>query len=122
MNRWIFLCVVILAACRPDTPESLRIDAARQFVRECKRNGSPRWSFRAHAMGDTCDVLVVESLVPLDQRMVDRVHYAAPGRSGVQTFLDDHRFRAAAYTDPKNGLWTFGAITREEARSLKPCD
>jgi hypothetical protein len=46
--------------------------------------------------------------------------YAAFG--GVEEFAQDRRFRAVVYRDAAERLWTYGATSRDEARSMPRCD
>lgn len=123
MTRILVVCL-FLAACEPATPASLHIAAAQTLSDDSSRSGTARWKLHARAAGLDCDVLLIESSVPLDARMVEEAHYGAPGLSedGIQSFARTHRFRGVVYTDrTRLRLWTYGAVTRDEVPSLPVC-
>jgi hypothetical protein len=57
--------------------------------------------------------------------MVEAMHYGAGAYDiydgGVQQFLRERAFRGVAYKDGSGRVWTYGAVTQNEAEALVPC-
>lgn len=117
------VCLLNTACDSAGTSTALYVEAADAFRRQCERTGNPGWKLRASAAGIECDVLWIESKVPLDTSMIEAFHYARPTSNGnaVQLFSEAHRFRGVAYTDSNQRIWTYGAVTRDEVPALRPC-
>ena len=115
MSRFAAFGLLIALACdfHPPVPSNL----------EAVRDVQQRYSVRA--AGEDCLVLVIRTDSALDDRTVESIQYgtsdltAYPG--GVQQFVADKRLRAVVYEDANDGLWPYGSITREEARSIQAC-
>lgn len=125
MNR-LLIVFLLLAACDADTPTIERIDAARALTKQYDRSSISDWRLRATVAGRDCDVLLVRAAIPLDSTMVEAVHYGTGdsrvSEGGIENFCSLQRFRGVAYSDSKRGLWTYGAITKDEVPTLPPCD
>lgn len=117
MSRFAAFGLFIALACDFHPAARASLDTVRKI-----RAGN---SIRASAAGEDCLVLVIRTDSALDDRTVESIQYgtgdltAYPG--GVQQFVADKRFRAVVYEDANDGLWTYGSITREEARALQDC-
>jgi hypothetical protein len=105
--------------------DDIHVMAADHFTRRYSQSRLSAWNVRADAAGSDCAVLYIEASLILEDAMVEAMHYGA-GRydiydGGVQQFCRDRAFRGAAYKDSTGKMWTFGAVTREEAETLKRC-
>jgi hypothetical protein len=121
MNRFPALgLLTMLAACNFNPAAKVSIDAANRLAEQCSKE-----KLEARAAGDDCLVVLLRADLPLDDTTVESIHYGTgdlttyPG--GVQQFLEDAKFRAAVYEDADGQLWTYGSITKDEARSLPAC-
>ena len=78
-----------------------------------------------HAAGDDCLILLIRTKTALDNATVESIHYGTGEHNaydgGIRQFAEDRGFRAVAYKDADGGLWTYGAITRDEAKSMPIC-
>lgn len=75
--------------------------------------------------GSDCRVLLLTIETAVDDELVESIHYGTGGYDafgGAEQFARDHGFRAVVYRDAGGGLWTYGATTRDEARSIQPCE
>lgn len=120
MKRLFFCGFAIVAfACGNDHAEPA-IAAARAFTKRYEG-----LNLKAHAAGTDCQVLLIASDTVLDSTTVESIQYgvghANAYEGGADRFAEDRRFRAVVYRDRDNGLWTYGATTREEAASLPLC-
>ncbi len=120
MSRFPFIgLLVTLAACYFNPAVQQPIEAARKLDEKWKSH-----PFRVEAAGNDCLVLLVRAESALDDAAVESIQYGTDFTAyagGIQQFVEDHRFRAAVYKDSNGGLWTYGSITREEARSMPTC-
>lgn len=119
MQRFLrSLCVLALIACDAQ-PVSKEATAADLFTREHTQH-----KLQATAAGSDCRVLLVAIETRFDDDLVESVHYGTGSYGafgGVEQFARDRGFRAVVYRDPAGGLWTYGATTKDEARSLPRC-
>ena len=120
MKRFIRAGLVLaLVACnvRPAANES--VAAADLFTKEHAAR-----KLRASAAGEDCKVLLIRIDGALDRELVDSLHYGTgeyDAFGGVEQFAQDRDFRAVVYRDSEGELRTYGATTRDEARSLPHC-
>jgi hypothetical protein len=105
------------------------------FALACDFNPTARASFESvrdiherysvRAAGEDCLALLIRTDSAFDDRTVESIQYGTGDftayAGGVQQFMADRRFRAVVYKDTNDGLWTYGSITREEARSIETC-
>ena len=119
MHRLIRAAFVLaLIACNAQ-PIRRETTAADLFTREHRKH-----KLQATAAGSDCRVLLIAIETQFDEDLVESIHYGTGGYGafgGVEQFARDRGFRAVVYRDPSDGLWTYGATTRDEARSLPPC-
>ena len=78
----------------------------------------------AFVAGSDCLALVIHAGTRLDDSLVESMqygtgHYVAFG--GIEAFAEKRRFRAVVYRDAAERLWTYGAVSLEEARSMPRC-
>jgi hypothetical protein len=113
---WAF--VLALIACNAQ-PVSREATAADLFTREHRKH-----RLQAAVAGSDCRVLLIATETPFDVELVESIQYGTGDYGafgGVEQFARDRGFRAVVYRDPSGGLWTYGATTRDEARSLPRC-
>jgi len=123
------MTLLALMACksdsRPAAEEQRRISEATVFTQVYSRSALAQWKVRATAAGKDCGVLYVATSIIMEDALVDALHYGAgaydiyPG--GVKSFSRERAFRGVAYRDATEKVWTYGAITPEEAAQLAPC-
>jgi hypothetical protein len=109
--------VVALVAC--NAGRGPHETAAALLTREHREE-----KLRASAAGSDCRVLLVEIETESDDDLVESIHYGTGqygAFGGVEQFAQDRGFRAVIYRDAAGAVWTYGATTREEARSIPPC-
>jgi hypothetical protein len=103
----------------------VRINAAAAFTDRYARSRMTAWKLRAHAAGEDCTVLFIETPIILEDSMVEAMHYGAGAydvtAGGVQQFSRDRTFRSVTYKDGSGRIWTYGGITPGEAGALKAC-
>lgn len=112
------LCVLVLIACDAQ-PVSKEASAADVFTRQHTAH-----KLQAAAAGSDCRVLLIAIETRFDDDLVESIHYGTDDYKafgGVEQFARDRGFRAVVYRDPSGGLWTYGATTKDEARSLPRC-
>jgi hypothetical protein len=100
-------------------PASREDAAAALFARQHRKH-----PLQATAAGSDCRVLLIDLETPADENLVESIHYGTGDYGafgGAEQFARDHQFRAVVYRDASGGCWTYGATTREEARSLPRC-
>jgi hypothetical protein len=102
-----------------------RISAASVLAREYASSPFASWKVHVDAAGRDCAVLLVQPSIPMDDSLVEALHYgsgpyAAYG-GGVEHFSRAHSFRAVAYRDASGHIWTYGAVDTAEAETLAPC-
>ena len=130
MNRMLVVPIVLLiAACESNpkpSPNDVRVAAARFFTQRYSHSRLARWNVRAAAAGRDCDVLLVDTSIMMEDSMVEALHYGGGGYSvlggGVEYFCRQRSFRGVAYTDSTARVWTYGAVTADQARRMKRCD
>ena len=130
MRRFVALSLLALicASCespRPPTEREHRIAAARRFTRQFGLSALSAWNVRASAAANDCGVLYVEVSVPLDEPMVETMHYGTGSydvnRGGVQRFCRERSFRGVVYRDASGRTWAYGATDAAEVATLQPC-
>jgi hypothetical protein len=110
--------VLALIACDAQ-PVSRETTAADLFTREYKKH-----QLQATAAGSDCRVLLIAIETQFGKNLVESIHYGTDGYGalgGGEQFARKRGFRAVVYQDQNGGLWTYGATTRDEARSLPRC-
>jgi hypothetical protein len=110
--------VLALVACDAQ-PVSKEASAAELFTRRHAEH-----KLQAAVAGSDCRVLLIAIETRFDEDLVESIHYGTGDYGafgGVEQFARDRAFRAVVYRDPAGGLWTYGATTRDEARSLPRC-
>ncbi|HYO76111.1 MAG TPA: hypothetical protein VE010_06570 [Thermoanaerobaculia bacterium] len=128
MSRWILvsLCLLLAARCGVNPPANAHVAAAAMFTERYAKSRLADWKVRGKAAGTDCTVLLIETAVPLNDTVVEALHYGAGAydvfSGGIHYFSRERAFRAVTYHDSIGGVWTFGAVTVDEAGSLKPCD
>jgi len=119
MQRLMRAAVVLaLIACNAQ-PVRREATAADLFTRQHRQH-----KLQATAAGSDCRVLLIATEMQFDEDLVESIHYGTDGYGafgGGEQFARDRGFRAVVYRDPSGGLWTYGATTRDEARSLPRC-
>jgi hypothetical protein len=121
MNRLLALSAILaLCGCEYDPATKRSIDATNTVNRLYAAQ-----NVQASAAGNDCMILFIRVDAPLDDSMVESIQYGTGERDayegGIQQFAEDRKFRAVAYKDAQGGLWTYGSITRDEARSMSTC-
>ena len=114
--RWALVLALLACYAQPASKEAAAADLFTQRHREDK--------LQATAAGSDCRVLLIAIETQFDNDLVESIHYGTGGYEafgGVEQFARDRGFRAVVYRDPSGGLWTYGATTRDEARSLPRC-
>lgn len=121
--------LLAMAACksntRPAAERERQISAANAFTKVYSSSALSQWKIRGTAAGKDCGVLFVATSMIMEDALVDALHYGAgaydiyPG--GVKNFSREAAFRGVAYRDATEKVWTFGAVTPEEAAQLVPC-
>jgi len=118
--QWFMRTAFVLALIACDAPPVRREQtAAASFTRAHTNH-----KLQATAAGSDCRVLLVATEAQFDDDLVETIHYGTgdyDAFGGVEQFAHERGFRAVVYRDPSGGLWTYGATTREEARSLPRC-
>jgi hypothetical protein len=113
------------ASTRRSTAEQVRIDAANLFTRRYAKSRLSEWKIRAQAAGPRCSVLVVQMSVIMEDSMIEAMHYGTGAYDvvdgGAQRFYRERNFRGVAYKDASDRIWTYGAVSDEEAGKLVEC-
>ncbi|HEX8617247.1 MAG TPA: hypothetical protein VF911_06655 [Thermoanaerobaculia bacterium] len=121
----IALFITFTAACNPDRQNNAYVVAAENFTQRCSKSRLAPWNVRAAAAGADCEILVVQTSIILEDSLVEALHYGTGNYGiydgGVQNFSRNSEFRAVAYKDSTGAVWTYGATTADEAKTLKPC-
>jgi hypothetical protein len=119
----ILLCFVI--ACTSNPEHEQRIDAANRLTKMYAHSRFSAWELRARAAGTNCDVLFVQTANVLDDSLVEAMHYGGTDyqmvEGGIEKFHRERAFRAVAYQDAAERVWTYGPLTVIEGESLQPC-
>ena len=112
--------LLLLSACQFNPKAEAPVKAAREFNELFATQ-----RLHANAAGDDCLVLLVGTNAHLDDTAVESLHYGAGNppayKGGVRQFTEDRGFRAVVYRDTDRALWTYGAITRDEAQVIRTC-
>jgi hypothetical protein len=112
--------VLALLACPAErSGDAAAVAAAASFTLKHATH-----KLHATVAGSDCRVLLISIDAPADRHLVESIHYGTGGYEdfgGVEQFARDHDFRAVVYRDVVGGLWTYGATTRDEARSIPRC-
>jgi len=112
--------VLALLACPAErTGDAAAVAAAASFTLKHATH-----KLHATVAGSDCRVLLISIETPADRQLVESIHYGTGGYEefgGVEEFAHGHEFRAVVYRDAGGSLWTYGATTRDEARSLPRC-
>ncbi|HEX7828267.1 MAG TPA: hypothetical protein VF787_01365 [Thermoanaerobaculia bacterium] len=124
MHRLLAMTLLTLfLACDADPVAEAHIKASDELTERYRQ--FPKWSIRSYAAGNDCQVLLVQTGQALTDNIVEAFQYGSPKykvyEGGIQKFAADRRFRAVTYRDVNERLWTYGATTEKEARSLEPC-
>ena len=121
----LFAVMACKSNSRPPAEQQRRISAASAFTKVYANSALSQWNVRGTAAGKDCGVLFVSTSIIMEDALVDALHYGAgaydiyPG--GVKSFSRERAFRGVAYRDATEKVWTYGAITPEEAAQLAPC-
>lgn len=130
MLRQLLLCLVLFAcACKPglfaERPHDPRIAAAAFLTDRYAHSRFAKWDIRAHAAGQDCSVLLVETSQILDDSLVEALHYGAGVYEivdgGIPGFLQQQGFRGVVYVDGTERRWAFGVVEEEEVPEIEPC-
>lgn len=121
----LFAVMACKSNSRPPAEQQRRISAASAFTKVYANSALAQWNVRGTAAGKDCGVLFVATSIIMEDALVDALHYGAgaydiyPG--GVKNFSREASFRGVAYRDATDKVWTYGAVTPEEAAQLAPC-
>lgn len=120
--------LAVMTACKSNShpeAEQRQVSAANALTKVYTNSALAQWKVRGTAAGKDCGVLFVATSIIMEDALVDALHYGAgaydiyPG--GVNTFSREAKFRGVAYRDATQKVWTYGAVTPEEAAQLTPC-
>jgi hypothetical protein len=106
-------------ACNADRAGEAAAAAAESFTRQHATR-----ELHASVAGSDCRVLLISMKTAFDKDLVESIHYGTDGYDafgGAEQFARDRGFRAVVYRDPAGTFWTYGATTRDEARSMPRC-
>lgn len=124
MSHKVILFLLTLAACET-APDNDHVLAARMFTTSIASSRFSDWELNAIAAGRTCDVLLVQTSIIVDEKMVEALHYGGGEddayEGGVRHFCRDRGFRGVVYRDHSNQIWTYGDVSETEAKSIQPC-
>jgi hypothetical protein len=122
------LSIALIIACESNpkpSPSDLRVVAARAVTQRYAHSRLGPWRIEARAAGRDCDVLLVDSAVLMEDSMVEALHYGGGAYDvdggGLERLCRARAFRGAAYRDSAARLWTYGDVTADEAKTLRPC-
>lgn len=121
MKRLFVLSVLTaLSACGFNPDAEMPVAAARTLTRQYAKQ-----KLDADAAGTDCLILLVRTKKVVDHATIEAIHYGTGDYiaydGGVQQYAEDRKFRAVVYRDSAGGLWTYGATTRDEAKSMPVC-
>jgi hypothetical protein len=119
--QWLVRSALVFALVGCDTP---RADEPAAAAAEAFSRQHAIQKLHAFVAGSDCRVLLVSTSSTFDDDLVESIHYGTGGYGafgGVEQLSHDRGFRAVVYRDPAGGLWTYGATTRDEARSMPRC-
>jgi hypothetical protein len=112
------LILLLVCACTTRRAD-VHVSAASLLTQRYAASRFAAWHVRASAAGADCAVLVVQTSVLLEDRMVEAMHYGAGTYEvfggGVDGFARMRGFRGVAYRDVAGRVWTYGAVRRGEA-------
>ena len=119
------LLLLLLLACQSRPQVDGRVTAASMLARRYSQSALSSWNVRGSAAGGDCDVLLVETSVVMNDRMVEALHYGSGAYGivdgGVQRFYRDRAFRGVAYRDAAGHVWKYGDVSRSESERLTRC-
>lgn len=125
MSRIILAILICCIACRSNPEHDKRIAAAKLLTMRYEQSRFSAWKLRARAAGADCRVLLVQTGNVLDDSLVEAMHYGGTDYrmvdGGVHQFYRERTFRAVAYRDAAERVWTFGGLSPMEGESLQPC-
>ncbi len=110
---------LLLLACHAHRAGKEAIAAADLFTRQHEAR-----QLRASVAGSDCRILLIRIGTGADDALVESIHYGTQpydAFGGVEQFAHDRGFRAVVYRDAAGNLRTYGATTRDEARSMPGC-
>jgi hypothetical protein len=119
--HWLLTAALALAlfACNTHQAGEDRVAAADLFTQAYERQ-----ELEAFVGGADCLALIIRANTRLDDSVVESMQYGTGpyvAFGGVEVFAEKRRFRAVVYRDAADGLWTYGAVSRDEARSMPRC-
>jgi len=128
-SRLTLTIALAISACElkphPAAGTTDRIDAASGFTQRYSHSRLAAWQIHAGAAGESCDVLLIETSIVMEESMVEALHYGAGAYGvyggGVQRFCQDRSFRGVAYRDASGRIWAYGNVTAREAMHLRRC-
>jgi hypothetical protein len=107
------------------TRQEARVTAAHLFTERYSKSRLSAWHVHASAAGADCAILLIDVPIVLEDSMIEAMHYGAGAYDvydgGVHRFYRERTFRGVAYKDASGRVWTYGAVSPDEARSLAPC-
>lgn len=116
----VFGILIALFACDFNPDAKIPIAAANTLEQHYMKQ-----KLQIHAAGNDCLILLIRAEAVLNDATVESIHYGTGEYNsydgGVQQYAEDRRFRAVAYRDADGRFWTYGAITRDEAKSMPIC-
>jgi hypothetical protein len=119
--HWFARAVLLFALIACNVPRAS--DGASAAAEALTRQHAAH-ALRASVAGSDCRVLLISIQNAFDRNLVESIHYGTDGYEafgGVEQFAHDRGFRAVVYRDANGGLRTYGATSRDEARSLPRC-
>ena len=111
--------LIAIVACNDPRASEQAAGVAASFTRQHADH-----KLHASVGGSDCRVLLISIASAADDDLVESIHYGTGGYDafgGAEQFAYDYRFRAVIYRDSTDNVWTYGATTKEEARSLPRC-
>ena len=119
--QWFVRCCVVLAlmGCHGHRASKDAVAAADLLTRQHAAR-----SVRASVAGADCRVLLIRLDRAFDDDVVQSIHYGTGDYGafgGVEQLARDRGFRAVVYENSEGELRTYGATTRDEARSMPRC-
>ncbi len=119
--QWLVGSTLVLTLLACDTPRAGK-DVAKAvdlFTRQHRKH-----DLHASVGGTDCRVLIIGSETGFADDQVESIQYGVGNYEafgGAEQFARDRGFRAVVYRDPAGAFWTYGATTRDEARSMPRC-
>jgi hypothetical protein len=118
---WLTRSALILAllTCNDPRAEKDAATGAATFTRQHAKH-----KLHASVAGRDCRVLVITTEAALNDHLVESIQYGIGDYvafGGADQFAHERGFRAVVYRDSTGPFRTYGAITRDEARSMPHC-